>query len=610
MIPQVATLDFETKGIEARPVYPPKPVGCAIRLPGDRGSSYLAWGHPYENNIKEKDAKKILLDIIKNMPVLFHNASFDFSVGVEWLGWPVDTPWQNIHDTLFLAFLHDPRDRSLSLKPWADKYLGMPPDEQDELKAWILENVPGAHDHRGRKVKNPELFWGALISEAPGGLVGKYAKGDTDRTWEMFKYTWKRVIEEQGMLEGYNRERRNLRVFDGMSDEGIKVNRKLLGSDIKKYESRLSYLDKTICRKLGRTFDVGSGPQLADALDKADMMERWVLTPTGKRSTAKDNLIPNIRDQKLVNLLGERSTLVFYLSTFIKRWHEDSIGTDRIYPGFHQVRSTNEYGGGSSGARTGRPSSSNPNLLNVPKYKRVLEKPWGENLPNIRTYIQPDKGCVILNRDYAQQEVRILAHYENGLMQAIYKKNPNIDIHDYAVELIHKISDILLVRDYTKTVAFGIIYGMGAKLLASMMGVDLKMARTIIRAYKDAFPGIGDLIDEINGIIADGGFIKTWGGRVYYPEPGFEYKLLNVLIQGSAADCTKEAMQRCIENCSESRIMLQVYDEILMSAPIKAKKTEMIKMKDAMESIEFEVPMLSDGKWSAKSWGDMQDCGI
>lgn len=184
MKPKLIPADFETAGIEGRPVYPPVPVGVAIRYPKWQ---YLAWGHPTENNCTKKEAKKILKEIWADHIPIFHNAAFDLEVALEHMG--LKYPKHGYHDTLFLAYLHDPRDKTLSLKPLAEKYLEMPPNDQLRLKNWILKNVFEPNGWKETK-KNP---WGKYICLAPGKLVGKYAISDIKMTWNLYNYMLKEI---------------------------------------------------------------------------------------------------------------------------------------------------------------------------------------------------------------------------------------------------------------------------------------------------------------------------------------------------------------------------------------------------------------------------------
>jgi DNA polymerase I-like protein with 3'-5' exonuclease and polymerase domains len=138
-------------------------------------------------------------------------------------------------------------------------------------------------------------------------------------------------------------------------------------------------------------------------------------------------------------------------------------------------------------------------------------------------------------------------------------------------------------------------------------------ARFIKAAQRKAIPGLAELDAGIKAAARAGDPIRTWGGRLYYTEEPkmidgrmrtFEYKLLNYLIQGSAADCTKEAVIRFDEARRESRFLVTVHDEINISAPAKAMKQEMQILREVMASVEFDAPMISDGK-VGKSWGTL-----
>jgi DNA polymerase I-like protein with 3'-5' exonuclease and polymerase domains len=173
---KIATLDFETHAIIFGSPTPPKPVGIAIKL-GSKASKYWSWGHPIENNCTRSKAKKHILNALAYADrVVYHNAKFDLSVLEHWMDIYQDGTYV-VFDTMIMAFLNNPYSKSLGLKQLADELLNMPPDEQIDLRDWILKNVKEAGD------KN----WGAFIAKAPAKLVSKYAKGDVDRTYALYE---------------------------------------------------------------------------------------------------------------------------------------------------------------------------------------------------------------------------------------------------------------------------------------------------------------------------------------------------------------------------------------------------------------------------------------
>lgn len=179
------TLDFETEAIVSGSDRSPTPVGLAIRFE-DGGCTYLSWRHPTENNSTLFEVKEVVRKIIDSDEfLLFHNAKFDVRILMEHFDVPY--PAKRVHDSMFLAFLYDPRESSLGLKYLADKYLNMPPDEQEELRDWLVANVKGV----------TEKNFGAHISKAPGDLVGRYAIGDVERTYQLYCYYMDKFMEEQ-----------------------------------------------------------------------------------------------------------------------------------------------------------------------------------------------------------------------------------------------------------------------------------------------------------------------------------------------------------------------------------------------------------------------------
>jgi len=128
--PKVHVIDFETEGIEQRPHFPPRPVGVSIRKAGERRSRYYAWGHPTGNNCTMEEGVRALRQVWEDShtPILAHNAKFEYAVATEVLGLP-EIPWERVHDTQYLLFLHNPHAKTLSLKPSSEDLLGLPPEE-------------------------------------------------------------------------------------------------------------------------------------------------------------------------------------------------------------------------------------------------------------------------------------------------------------------------------------------------------------------------------------------------------------------------------------------------------------------------------------------------
>ncbi len=605
------TFDFETDSIEDRPSYPPKPAGVSIKYRGKK-ARYYAFAHPTANNSTKAQAKDALRDAYRSgLPLVAQNASFDVDVAEVHFGLKVPS-WELLHDTMYLLFLHNPHARSLSLKPAAAELLGMPPEEQEAVRDWLI--AAGI-------VKKNDGKWGAHIAKAPGDIVGEYANGDTIRTEKLFELLHPKVLEA-GMGGAYDRERRLMPILLQNEREGMRVDLRGLERDVKLYTAAQVKAD-TWLRKRLKTPDlnIDSDNDLADALENAGVVTEWVATKTGKRSTSKKNMTVDLfKDKRVFAALGYRGRLGTCVGTFMQPWLDMAReNKSTIFTHWNQVRQSHGNDG-SKGTRTGRMSCT-PNFQNIPKdwydkndgfiHPKFLEVP---ELPMMRQYVLPDAGCLFGHRDYNQQEPRILAHFENDKLCAQYNADPRTDVHNFAQDLIRREAGMELERRAVKQVNLAIMYAMGNGSLAEALGIDYNKAKAIRQAHRTALPGIAELEAEVKQRGREGKAIKTWGGRLYYVEPPkmikgrlvtFEYKLLNYLIQGSAAECTKEAIIRYAGMKKEARFMVTVHDECNISAPKGVIKQELLILREAMESVEFDVPMITDAK-AGPHWGALK----
>lgn len=599
MADSIVTIDMETEAIGPRPHYPPKPVGVAVRE--GRESVYYAWGHPTGNNCTFKQAQFALKEIWRsNAKLLFHHSKFDLEVAEKHMGLPIPD-WRRVHDTLYLLFLADPHAPTFSLKPSAERYLNLPPTEQEAVRDWLIEQKVVARNSKG---------WGAYIAQAPGDLVGRYAIGDVERTYQLFH-----ALHKSHKGEAYDRERQLMPILLRNEQQGLRVDLGTLEADVGIYQSDLDRVEAYVRRVLkAPALNLDADRDLADVLQRREAVTTWGYTATGQPSVAKDSLKPgHFKDPRLAAALGYRNRLKTCLSTFMEPWLRTAQETDGvIYPGWNQTR------GERGGARTGRLSSS-PNFQNIPKsfedkndgYVHPKQIKGLRPLPLIRRYILPDAGQSILHRDYNQQELRILAHFEDGALREAYTEQPRMDIHDYVRQQIKTAAGLSLERRAVKVLNFGMLYGMGLGKLAESLGISVDEAREIKQAQRRALPGVASLDGDLKRLGRSGQSLSTFGGRKYYCEPPqgdrtFEYKLLNYLIQGSAADCTKQALINYDGLRKDGRFMLQVHDELNVSVPTAALASELELLREAMESVRFDVPMLTDAKVSSTNWGSLE----
>lgn len=634
-LPTPVTVDFETEKIQGRPSYPPKPVGVSIKLWGKK-PHYYAWGHPTANNCTLAAAKKALKAVWEG-PLLFQNGKFDVDVAEVHMGLKLPD-WKNIHDTMFLLFLDDPHQAELSLKPAAARLLGMPPEEQEAVRDWLLANqpVPGV---KISKSKGSEHYWGAYTSYAPGDLVGTYANGDVIRTEALFKLLYKRTVD-RGMLAAYDRERELMLVLLAMERTGLPVDLKRLEADVHAYNAWRLKLDQWLIKTLKAPKDINldSGEQLVVAMIAAGKADpaKMPMTAGGKISFAKDALLAGVEDKQLLAVLRYRAALNTCLNTFMLPWSiTASKSGGLIFTNWNQTRQPS--GDANVGTRTGRLSST-PNFQNLPKEFQAIfaeDEPDPKKrkglpkspikglppLPRCRSYIVPFKGEVFIDRDYSQQEPRILAHFDGGALLRTYLANNWIDFHDFARDELAR-SGLHYERKPVKNTNLGLIYGMGAGKLALKNNMSVEEAGRLKKAILRLYPGLAEMYRDMKRRAKTGEPVRTWGGREYYCEAPrivngrlqeFDYKLVNVLIQGSAADCTKEAIIRfwrqvvALKKVGVWKLLLNVHDQLTASVPVKQLKQAMEVLRQCMESVEFDVPILTEGAISETNWDDLKD---
>jgi DNA polymerase-1 len=577
-----AAFDFESEGIEDRPKYPPKPVGLAIYIDGQE-PTYYAFGHTIGNNCTEATAKRKLQELFDDFDYEFiaHNAPFDCAIIAE--QWGISVPWDRIHDTMILAFLQDPFGE-LALKPLAAQWLQMPPDERDAVKDWLITHSV-CRDVKG---------WGAFICKAPGTLVGPYAIGDVVRTLQLFKLLHEYVVAT-GMEGAYKREIALMPHVLKMEQRGLNLDGEALKKDTDYYFQCLDDLDTAICEILGTEVDVDSNAQLADAIEAAGMSKGFATTPTGQRSTAKESLINAINNPTLLGHLLVRGSVATCLRTFMTNWLEQYKKHGRLFVKWNLVRNYSD-----TGARTGRISCS-PNLQNIPVLWEGLRAQLDKigyalpfPLPQVRKYIIPDEGKVFIDRDYSAQELRLLTHFAPGKLLKELEVDPVADIHQIAAKIAG------ITRKEAKTLGFAVLYGAGVGKIAESLHMTVVEATRVKEQYLKALPEIRELTKRVQDAGKNRSFITTLGGRNYYAQKpavvkgvwkSFEYKLTNYLIQGSAADMTKEAMLAYCLKTSYGELVLTIHDELVIQVDKVHLETEQCMLEQAMNS-SFQSTLL------------------
>jgi DNA polymerase I-like protein with 3'-5' exonuclease and polymerase domains len=600
-------------------------VGVVLKMPG-HPSQYLRWGHPSGNNTTYDKVWAVLFKLWNDtsLPLLFHNAKFDLSVARY--HFDLEVPhWSRIHDTMFLGYLDDPHSRRMGLKELCEDLFNWPADERDAVGEWLWENRHTVYAATGDRLQRRnggvgnagKYFW--LV---PGHVLEPYAVGDTDRTEALFSHLHPKVLSE-GMGPSYDRERQLLPILMENERDGITLDTEALSIDIERYEAAFDMAEawlrqhlKSPGLNLDADADVGAALVHAGALQG-----NLTIGKNGNLSVSKVNLLPdNFKDVRLFQALGYRNRLKTCMEMFMKPW----LAQARRRPDGRISTNWSQTRGGDGGTRTGRPSTTTPNFLNISK--DFEGRPDGYThpawlgvpvLPLVRRYILADAGHVFLHRDFDGQELRVFGHFESGKLHAAYIADPGLDVHTLVMGEIERLSPTTkLDRTKVKIINFRTIYGSGVPGLSEALGCDLATAKEFKAVHAKALPGMKILNDEIKRLVGRGTAIVTLGGRRYHPEPpkvdeetgetrDYVYKLLNYLIQGSAADLTKQAIIDWYydpRRDPRTRFLVTVYDEINISAPLDCAAAQMLLLKEIMERDRLTVPMVSAGKWGW-SWG-------
>lgn len=598
---RMVTLDFETEAIENGAPLLPKPVGCAVLDPllYPQGH-YFSWGHdahitvpgePDENNCTFEEFGAYLKSIWHCELLTQNGATFDVIIAEHWFSLPVRDPLLT-HDTLFAAYLHNPHARSLSLKDLAEDWLGIPPDEQQDMYDWLISHG----------FCNTKSQAGAFIARAPVRLVGPYAIGDCTRTVALWEYVRPLIAD---MLEPYQREIKLGPILSEIRNVGIRCDVRRLAEDYLTALRKLGELDALIRHRLNEpALNIASDRELGEALVKNGFSKFIKTEKTGANSMGKASLEQALEeDPELQKMIRSRGILSTLTGTFMWPWLEYARKNGgRIHAAYNQVRNPDGFG-----TRTGRLSSSGPNFQNVPN-EFDDDDYFGDPYPIMRSYLLPEEGHEWTCGDFKNQEPRLAAHFEDGAFMEAYNANPDMDPYIFLCDVAGMPHS---KRKQAKIIYLGLLYAMGAALLAEKMGISLTEATTLRNIIKASIPDIVALDQRCKRRFQTGMPIKTLGGRFYFCEPPsgnrrWDYKALNTLIQGSAADETKEALvyahAQLKLRCPGARILGTVHDEYSVSHLPEQRSEVYSIIRESANALPCDVPMLMDiftgSRWS------------
>lgn len=431
--------------------------------------------------------------------------------------------------------------------------------------------------------------------------VYRYACEDADVTLKL-----KNVLEEELKKNDaeklfYDIEMPLVPVLVNIERNGVLLDTEALKQSSAHFTAQMENIEKEIYELAGETFNIASPKQVGEVLfDKLKIVEKAKKTKTGQYVTSEEVLESLRHKHPVVEKILEHRGLKKLLGTYI-----DALPllinprTGRVHTSFNQTVTA-----------TGRLSSSNPNLQNIP----IRD----ENGKEIRKAFIPDEGCLFFSADYSQIELRIMAHLseDKNMIDAFLS---NHDIHAATAAKIYKVdlnnvgSDM---RRKAKTANFGIIYGISVFGLAERMNVDRKEAKELIDGYFETYPGVKAYMDKSIQVAQEKGYVETiFHRKRFLPDinsrnavvRGYaERNAINAPIQGSAADIIKVAMARIYQRFQaegiQAKMILQVHDELNFSVPVNEKeRVEEIVIEEMEKAYRMHVPLKADCGWG-KNW--------
>ncbi len=382
-----------------------------------------------------------------------------------------------------------------------------------------------------------------------------------------------------------------MRVLAAMEQRGVRIDAGYLAEMSAQFAERIDALQAEIYEIAGGPFNLNSPKQLAEVLFDRLELPAGGKTAKGSRSTKAEVLEALAPDYPIVSQILEYREISKLQSTYVEALPGCVLAdTGRVHGSFDQAV-----------AATGRLSSSNPNLQNIP-----IRKSTGRQ---IRRAFVPADGCLLMTADYSQIELRIMAHLsaDPSLQQAFHE---GIDIHRATAAEIFHVEPVDVTyeqRDRAKVINFGVLYGMGPQRLAREFNVSLAEAKDFIQRYLSAYPRVRDYLEATVARAREEGYVTTLLGRVrHLPElqsgrpmvRSFGERIaVNTPLQGTAADLIKLAMVNLDARLTELELgagmLIQVHDELVLEVPEPEVDQVTALVKEEMEgAIELDVPLL------------------
>jgi DNA polymerase-1 len=538
----------------------------------------FAKGKAYYLNLPT--VKSEVIEILKHLVPFFENENVlkigqNIKYDVEVLLNYSITVKGELFDTMLAHYLIQP-DMRHNMDVLAETYLSYKPQSIEELI--------------GKKGKKQ----GSMRDVDPV-KVAEYAGEDADITFQLKEFFAPKLKEDKVWELYRNIETPLINVLADMEHKGVKVDEAGLNAYSVELHKDLLELDSSIKELAGVDFLISSPKQLGEVLfDKLKLVEKPKKTKSGQYATGEDILVSLKGKHEIIDKILSFREIGKLKSTYVDALpREINPNTGRIHTSFNQAV-----------AATGRLSSNNPNLQNIP-----IRSERGKKIRAM--FIPSDADHVLLAADYSQIELRIIASIskDKAMIEAF---NAGEDIHTATAARVFGIESKDVTREqrsHAKTVNFGIIYGVSAFGLSNQTNLSRKESKELIDSYFESYPGIKSYIDSQVIFARENGYVETLMGRKRYLKDinsanavvrgHAERNAMNAPIQGSAADIIKLAMinvhAAMAEKGFKSNMILQVHDELVFDARLDELDALKELIKDKMESaIKLDVPLIAD----------------
>jgi DNA polymerase-1 len=567
---KVIALDTETTGLDYMDA---DLVGISLSFKAGE-AFYIPLQHQ-DDSIKQLDLDVVLKELKPLLEdstnkIIGQNIKFDRNVLAKY-GVNISSIK---NDTMMMSYVLDASATRHNLDALSSYYLN--------YKTSTFEEVAG------KGVKQ------VTFDQVPIEAATNYAAEDADITLRLYEELYPK-LENEKSLKKLNEEIEIplIEVLSDMEQNGAILNSKILNSQSKDLTNRIKKLEKKAYDIAGEEFNLGSTKQLREIFFEKLNYRIIKKTPGGQPSTDEKVLAELAEEYELPKVLLEHRTLSKLKSTYTDKLPDQiSPSTGKVHTSFHQAVTT-----------TGRLSSSDPNLQNIPIRT--------EDGRRIRQAFEPSVDHNFISADYSQIELRVMAHMskDSGLLTAFQEGE---DVHSktasevFNVELEEVTADM---RRNAKAINFGLIYGISAFGLGKQLGISRNLAAEYMAMYFEKYPGVKEYMESTKELASQNGYVETLFGRRLYlrdinasnamRRQASERAAINAPVQGTAADIMKLAMIKMHKSIKkegvEAKLILQVHDELILDTPKKEIDTVVGLVTDSMMgAANLDVPLEID----------------